>query len=75
MPGVKERQFYKDDYKTLYNSNKDSHRQDMGYNKGLHHEMKKHQEFNKVMNENQKKNKQREWTNFDQEFEEFLWDN
>jgi hypothetical protein len=47
----------------------------MGYNKGLHHEMKKHQQFNKVMNENQKKNKQREWTNFDQEFEEFLWDN
>ena len=38
-------------------------------------EMKSHQEFNKVMNETQKKNKQREWTNFDQEFEEFLWDN
>ena len=61
MPGVKERQFYKDDYKTLYNSNKDSHRQDMGYNKQTPNVFKK--------------NKQREWTNFDQEFEEFLWDN
>jgi hypothetical protein len=42
--------------------------------KGDYHEMKQHQEFNKVMNENQKKKPQRPWTNFDQEFEEFLWD-
>lgn len=65
MPGVKEqkeRQFYKDDYKTLYNSNKDSHRQDMGYT-------------TKQTPNVFKKNKQREWTNFDQEFEEFLWEN
>ena len=63
MPGVKERkerQLYKDDYKTLYNSNKDSHRQDMSYNKQTPNVFKK--------------NKQREWTNLDQEFEEFLWD-
>jgi len=59
MPGVKERQFYKDDYKTLYNSNKYSHRQDMSYNKQTPSVVKK---------------PQRRWTNFDQEFEEFLWD-
>ena len=38
-------------------------------------EMKHHQEFNKTMSNVTKKKQQREWTNFDQEFEEFLWDN
>ena len=43
--------------------------------KGDYHEMKRYEEFNKVMNETQKKKKpQRPWTNFDQEFEESLWD-
>ena len=37
-------------------------------------EMKSHQEFNKTMSNVTKKKPQREWTNFDQEFEEFLWD-
>lgn len=44
------------------------------YKSSEYHEMKQYQEFNKVMNETQKKKPQRPWTNFDQEFEEFLWD-
>lgn len=38
VPGVKERQFYKDDYKNLYNSNKK-----MGYNKQTPNVVKKPQ--------------------------------
>ena len=44
------------------------------YKSSEYHEMKQYQEFNKVMNKTQKKKPQRPWTNFDQEFEESLWD-
>ena len=52
---------------------KEQHYKSPYYNKGLHHEMKKHQEFNKVMNETQKKKPQRKWTQADQLFEDELW--
>ena len=60
VPGVKEQQFYKDDYKNLYNSNKKLHRPDMGYT------------IKQTPNVF-KKNKQREWTQSDQLFEDALW--
>ena len=58
MPSVKSKQFKSPEY---------NYRDD-------YREMKNHQEFNKVMSNVTKKKQQRPWTNFDQEFEEFLWD-
>ena len=43
------------------------------YKSSEYHEMKQYREFNKVMNETQKKKPQREWTIRDQEFEDGLW--
>lgn len=57
MPGVKEKQFKSPEHH---------------YNRD-YYETKKHQAFNKVMNETQKKKPQREWTKADQLFEDELW--
>jgi hypothetical protein len=68
MPGIKERQFYKEDYKT----------RDYGT---LMHEYEKHLQFNEKMKEKKVKNvkweeerkKLRKWTEADQLFEDELW--
>jgi hypothetical protein len=57
MPALKEKQFKSPEH----NYNRD------------YYEMKKHQAFNSVLKETQKKKPQREWTIRDQEFEDALW--
>ena len=64
MPGIKERQFYKEDYK------------DYG---SMMHEYEKHLQYGEKMSKSnpsewsKKKAKLRKWTEADQLFEDMLW--
>ena len=62
MPGIKEQQFYKEDYKTR------------DYGSMMHEYEKHHQKIEKNSKEWAKKKAQlRKWTEADQLFEDMLW--